>query len=92
MGSILACCIHLARVQRITIDKGYFSIVLLALVDYNYKFLFVDVGCQGSISDGGVYRNSPFNDAIQKGTLNLPDPEPLPQSIDPANKYKMFTK
>ena len=55
--------------------KGYFSIVLLALVDYNYKFLFVDVRCQGSISDGGVYRNSPFYDAIQKGTLNLPDPE-----------------
>ena len=29
--------------------KGFFSIVLLAIVDYNYKFIFADVGCQGTI-------------------------------------------
>ena len=40
--------------------KGFFSIVLLAIVDYNYKFIFADVGCQGRISDGGVNRNSFF--------------------------------
>ena len=38
--------------------KGFFSVVLLALVDYDYKFTFVDVGCQGRITDGGVFRNS----------------------------------
>ena len=67
--------------------KGYFIIVLQAVLAFNYEFLFVDVGCLGSISDGGVYRNNPFYDAIQKGSLNLPDPEPLPQSIDPACMY-----
>ena len=40
--------------------KGFFSIVLLAIVDYKYKFIFADVGCQGKISDGGVYPNSFF--------------------------------
>ena len=64
--------------------KGFFSVVLLAIVDYDYKFLFVDVGSQGRISDGGVYRNSSFNKALERGYLNLPDPEPLPSSDEPA--------
>ena len=37
--------------------KGFFSIVLMAIVDYDYEFLFCDVGCQGRISNGGVFRN-----------------------------------
>eukprot|EP00795_Rhopilema_esculentum_P017072 gene17072-8590_t len=27
--------------------KGFYSIVLLAFVDYDYKFIYADVGCQG---------------------------------------------
>ena len=33
--------------------KAFFSIVILAIVDYDHKFLYVDVGCQDCISDGG---------------------------------------
>lgn len=32
--------------------KGFFSIILLALVDANKKFIMVDVGTNGKISDG----------------------------------------
>ena len=38
--------------------KGFFSIVLLAVVGANAEFIFADVGCQGRISDGGVLRNT----------------------------------
>ena len=64
--------------------KGFFSIVLLALVDHDYKFLFADVGCQGRISDGGVYRHSFLHQAIEKNQLGLPGPRPLPKSNDPV--------
>ena len=58
--------------------KLLFSIVLLALVDYDYKFIYVDVGCLGRISDVGVYRNSSLCKVLSKGTLNLPRPRPPP--------------
>ena len=63
--------------------KGFFRIVLLAFVDYDYKFLIAEVGCQGRISDVGVFRNSAFNLALSNNSLNLPDPKPLPATNDP---------
>ena len=45
--------------------KGFFSLVMLALVDYDYKFMFIDVGCQGRISDGGVYNNASTSNALR---------------------------
>ena len=50
----------------------------MALADYDYKFIYIDVGCQGRISDGGVYNNSTLNEAILNNSFNLPPPKPLP--------------
>ena len=50
----------------------------MALADYDYKFLFVDIGCQGRISDGGVFRNSDSYGALVSNELNLPLPTELP--------------
>lgn len=41
--------------------KGYSSLVLLAVVDHDYKFIFADVGAHGRCSDAGVWRESTFN-------------------------------
>lgn len=52
--------------------KGTFSIVLLALVDSNYCFTYADIGCQGRISDGGVFRNSTPYQKIYGENSTLP--------------------
>ena len=52
--------------------KSSFSIVLLALVDVDYKFLYVDVGCNSRISDGGVFRNPSLSNASSLNTLDIP--------------------
>jgi len=38
----------------------------MAVVDADYKFIYVDVGCNGRISDGGVFRNSTFSEALER--------------------------
>ncbi|XP_063376504.1 uncharacterized protein LOC134663896 [Cydia fagiglandana] len=58
--------------------KRTFSIVLLALVDSQCNFTFADIGCQGRISDGGVFRNCMLWEKICDNQLNLPPPHPLP--------------
>ena len=63
--------------------KGFFSIVLLAFVTHDYKIVYVDVGAQGKISDGGVFRDCSLNQALSQNLLNLPRPRPLPMSHDP---------
>lgn len=60
--------------------KSHFSVVLLGLVDADYCFTYVDIGCQGRISDGGVYYNSSLYSKLQNGELNLPSDRKLPSS------------
>ncbi|KAJ8933855.1 hypothetical protein NQ318_004686 [Aromia moschata] len=39
--------------------KGFYSIALMALVNADYKFIWLDVGQQGRISDGAVFEWTP---------------------------------
>jgi hypothetical protein len=67
--------------------KSFFSIVLLAFVTHDYKIIYADVGAQGKISDGGVFRDCSLNQALSQNLLNLPPPRPLPKSDDPQWLY-----
>ena len=58
--------------------KNFHSIVLMGLVDANYKFLYVDIGCNGRVSDGGVFKNCSLWKALENKELNIPIPRPLP--------------
>lgn len=52
--------------------------MLLALVDADYKFIYVDIGCNGRISDGGVFKHSTLGQALEQNDLNIPAASPLP--------------
>ncbi|CAH2007790.1 unnamed protein product [Acanthoscelides obtectus] len=54
------------------------SIVLLGLVDANYKFLYVDVGVNGRVSD--VFRESSLRKGIDRNILDFPEDSFLPNS------------
>ena len=55
--------------------KGTFSIVLL-VVDTEYNFMYVDVGCNGRVSDGGVFNRCSLHQALDTGIAKLPPAEP----------------
>ncbi|XP_023310997.1 putative nuclease HARBI1 [Anoplophora glabripennis] len=48
------------------------SIILLALVDHDYCFTYIDVGAKGRASDGGVWQHCSLRHAIETRDLNIP--------------------
>ena len=63
--------------------KKFHSIVLMAIADANYKFLYVDVGAEGSAGDGGTWCRSTLHDAIEQQRCGFPDASPLPNDDTP---------
>ncbi|XP_068089476.1 uncharacterized protein [Hyperolius riggenbachi] len=58
--------------------KKFFSLVMLAIVDSDYQFLYLDVGSYGSSSDSTIFKNSKFGRLLQSGRANIPQPMPWP--------------
>ena len=58
--------------------KGTFSLVLMALVDHEYRFTYIDVGDYGSNADSAICKNSNFGKAFINGQLAIPPPKHLP--------------
>lgn len=48
------------------------SVVLLALVDADYRFIAVDIGSYGKNSNGGIFCISKLGNALCNGTLDIP--------------------
>ena len=62
----------------------------MALVDSTYNFTCADIGCQGRISDGGVFNNSALWEKICRNEMNFPEPCPLPGSISNVSVPYVF--
>lgn len=64
--------------------KGFFSIVLFAVVDANYNFIYANIGSQGRISDGGVFSETKFYDLLTEEQMQIPPDTILPNSENSA--------
>ena len=67
--------------------KGTHSIVLMAVLDAHYRYILVDIGDAGCQSDGNVFANSDFVQAIENQALRTPKSCPLPGTSAPDLPY-----
>ncbi len=47
--------------------KGYFSIILLAIVDADYRFIYVQSGAPGRCADSGLFKECDLFMALNQG-------------------------
>ena len=64
--------------------KGFFSVVLMALVDADYKFIWIDCSGVGSMSDAQIFNDSELFDCLHDDTIGFPQPDPLPNDNQPT--------
>ena len=65
---------------------SYPSCTVLSLV-HVHRFLLIDIGDAGRHSDGGILANSEFGNALEVGSLSIPEPCPLPGTTQPSLPY-----
>ena len=63
--------------------KGFFSIILLALVDGDYKYLWFDIGVNRACSDAQIFNSCALVSAVLDGEVDIPEPRPLPGETYP---------
>ena len=59
--------------------KGFFSVILLACVSADYKFLWADVSGNGASSDAQMFNCSDLREGLEQDNIRgWPRPDPLP--------------
>ncbi len=66
--------------------KNFHSIVLMDLVDGDYKFTWVEVGANGTSSDVQIFEECGLKEAIQQLVIGLPPLDHLPDD----DRYSIF--
>ena len=67
--------------------KKFYSVVLLALVDADYKFIWADIGGRGAASDAQLWNMSELKESVEDdalNVLNIPPPVCLPHDTEPV--------
>lgn len=62
--------------------KGFYSIILFAVVNAKYEFIYVNCGTNGRVSDGGVLMDTDFGELLECHKLKLPSPTSFPSNRD----------
>ncbi|XP_030372727.1 putative nuclease HARBI1 isoform X1 [Scaptodrosophila lebanonensis] len=58
--------------------KRLFSIVLIGVVDANYKFIYIDVDSNGKAPADGIFQHTPLSEGLLANNYKLPMDAPLP--------------
>ncbi|KAJ8927684.1 hypothetical protein NQ314_019842 [Rhamnusium bicolor] len=59
--------------------KGSHSISLLGIADAHSRFIIVDIGAQGRLSDSGTFKKSTIGRGFENGSFNLLPPVRIPE-------------
>ena len=70
-------------------NKHTFSTILMALMDADYKFVYINVGCYIRVSDRGVFEGSTLQQALGRSSM-FPDPAPCPRDVRLTSYYTML--
>ena len=67
--------------------KQFHSLILLAVVDANYAFTYIDIGGKGASGDAQIWNDTLLKREIQEGNLKLSPPKPLPGDDQPFGYF-----
>ena len=62
--------------------KYFFSVALMAVVDSNYRFVYIGVGAYGKDCDSSVFQRTNFYRMLTDGRLNVPQPDIIQEGSD----------
>ncbi|WKY05079.1 hypothetical protein Q1695_005810 [Nippostrongylus brasiliensis] len=71
-GKHIACVCPNRSGSRFFIYKNFYSLVLLALVDANYKCVLYDLGAPGRSSDAGIFMTSSMKTLLEESEDDFP--------------------
>lgn len=63
--------------------RKYYSVVLLAMCDSDYRFTYINIGSCGTDSNSNIFKNSTLYNQLHSGEIILPQPKPLPNTTEP---------
>ncbi|KAJ8964716.1 hypothetical protein NQ314_004679 [Rhamnusium bicolor] len=67
--------------------KNFFSLILMAVTDSNYRFIYIDVGSYGKDADPTIFENSSLWRSLENNTLEIPASEHIPGIPDMQIPY-----
>ncbi|CAI6368596.1 unnamed protein product [Macrosiphum euphorbiae] len=67
--------------------KGYSSIVLMAVADADYRFVYANIGAYGKDCDSNVFQKCQLWRSIVNDTMDIPEEKCLPGSQDKKIPY-----
>jgi len=53
--------------------KGFFSVILFAVINAEYDFIYVNIGANGRAGDAGLWNQCSFKNALEEKRLNMPE-------------------